>query len=187
MPLSEETLSEIDIQVRSAFDSRDRIIEIFTEEMYAPGDLDPDEIAEAVDVAITTHERSKLDWPQITDWDRLDQAFHSLRTQGVISLHNAGYTQSDGFGDFVEALHVHHDASAVRGYCFYHGQDTERAVQGEGLFLAFGPSDQKREETDGPAVGRMVAQALTDAGFTVAWNGSFRTRILIPDFDWKKR
>jgi len=39
MPLSPETLREIDGLVRGGFEERARIIEILCEEMYAPGEL----------------------------------------------------------------------------------------------------------------------------------------------------
>jgi hypothetical protein len=187
MPLSDETLGEIDTQVRSGFESRERVIEIFCEEMYAPGDLDPDEVSAAVDAAIGAHQQSKTTWPAVTDCDRLDRAFTRLTFEGVICLHNAGYTQSDGFDDFREAYRSHSHRDTVRGYCFYHGQDTERAVEGGGLFLAFGPVDPKQEETEGPAVGRLVTAALTTEGLQSRWDGTFAERIFIPHFTWQRR
>lgn len=187
MPLPEETLAEIDTQVRSGFESRERVIEIFCEEKYAEGDLDPSEVTVAVDAAITAHEESKATWPEVTDCDRLDRAFDALSSQGVISLHDAGYTQSDGFDDFQEAYRSHPDRSNIRGYCFYHGQDTERAVEGGGLFLAFGPADADQEETEGPAVGRLVIAALTAEGLQPRWDGTFGQRIFIPNFTWQRR
>lgn len=187
MPLPDETLSEIDILVRSGFESRDRVIEIFREEMYAEGDLELDEIIAAVDPAIQRHEQSKAEWPVVTDCDRLDRAFAALSAQGVICLQNAGNTQSDGFEDFKEALRIHPSPKSIRGYCFYHWQDTERAVEGDGLFLAFGPSDPKREEIEGPSVGRMITAALSTEGLKVDWDGTFAKRIFIPQFVWQRR
>lgn len=187
MPLPEETLRDIDSIVRSGFESRDRVIEIFTEEMYAPGDLDPEEIALATDLAIKAWEEARKTWPAVTDWDRLDQVFQELKPKGVICLHHAGHTQSDGYEDFEAALRSHRDPGAVRGYCFYHSQDTMRAVQGEGLYLAFGPAQPVLERTEGPVIGRLIASALTEAGLPVKWDGSFESRLFIPQFDWKKR
>ena len=187
MPLTDETLGEIDTQVRSGFESRERVIEIFCEEMYAPGDLDPNEVSSAVDAAIQAHEQAKTTWPEITDCERLDRAFVRLASEGIICLHNAGYTQSDGFDDYREAYRSHPQGGSVRGYCFYHGQDTERAVEGGGLFLAFGPVDCKQEETEGPAVGRLITAALTTEGLQSRWDGTFAERIFIPQFTWQRR
>ena len=88
MPLTDETLGEIDTQVRSGFESRERVIEIFCEEMYAPGDLDPNDVSSAVDAAIQAHEQAKTTWPEITDCERLDRAFvRLLRAGGIPSDH----------------------------------------------------------------------------------------------------
>jgi hypothetical protein len=187
MPLTDETLGEIDTQVRSGFESRDRVIEIFCEEMYAPGDLDPTEVSTAVDAAIQAHELAKAAWPEITDCDRLNRAFERLAFEGIICLHNAGYTQSDGFDDFRESYRSHPERGRIRGYCFYHGQDTERAVEGGGLFLAFGPADPKQEEIEGPVVGRLITTALGAEGLHSEWDGTFAKRIFIPQFIWQKR
>ena len=51
MPLSTEVVSEIDLFVRGGFEDRDRIIEIVTEEMYEPGELNAEEVEAAVDAA----------------------------------------------------------------------------------------------------------------------------------------
>lgn len=187
MPLSEETLREIDTLVRSGFESRERVIEIFCEEMYAPGDLDPGEVSSAVDAAIQAHEQAKADWPEITDCDRLASAFTKLTSEGIICLHNAGNTQSDGFDDFRGLYRNHPARGSVRGYCFYHRQDTERAVEGGGLFLAFGPADSRLEESEGPVIGRLIVTTLTAAGLQPQWDGTFAERIFLPEFIWQKR
>jgi len=113
--------------------------------------------------------------------------FHALRQLGVLSLHNAGYTQSDGFDDFLQAYAEAADRDRIIGYCFYHGQDLAGAVHGAGLHLAFGPADPDEEDTRGPEVGRIIVDQLRSAGFEVEWDGTFKKRILIPAFDWKHR
>ena len=187
MPLSQDTLKEIEIQVRGGFEDRERIIEILCEEMYEPGELDPAEVAGAVDKALAAHEVSKTHWPTVTDCDKLEHVFNKLKEQGIIALHNTGYTQSDGYDDFREKLESLADPQHVVGYCFYHAQDLERAVRGEGLNLAFGPPDSRDENTKGPAVGRTIVDELQGAGFEVDWDGTFATRICIRRFDWKRR
>ena len=106
---------------------------------------------------------------------------------GIIALQNAGYTQSDGYDDIRQSYRRHSDRDTVIGYCFYHGQDLERAVHGEGLYLAFGPVDANKEETEGPRIGAMIVEELTRAGFAVTWNGTFGQRIFVPTIDWKRR
>lgn len=187
MPLPSETLKEIDVQVRGGFEDRERIIEIFTEEMYAPGDLDPEEVEAAIDDAISRHHAEKNSWPAVTDCDRLDRAFQALNKSGIIALQNAGYTQSDGYDDCREAVRSAPDRAKFVGYCFYHGQDLERAVAGEGLCLAFGPVNPKEEQAKGPEIGKTIVEELQRQGLRPIWDGTFGKRILIEPFDWKKR
>ena len=44
---------------------------------------------------------------------------------------------SDGLSDISEYL-AENGRDGILGYCFYHGQDLERAIAGGGLMLAFG-------------------------------------------------
>ncbi len=77
----------------------------------------------------------------------------------MISLQNAGYTQSEGLEDVSEIWNkggAH--ASPIIGYCFYHGQDLERAVNGEGLMLTFG--DINGTDERGIEVGKIIAEVL---------------------------
>jgi hypothetical protein len=187
MPLNSDALREIDGLVRGGFEQRDRIIEILCEEMYAPGELDEAEVIAAVDAALVALARAKAMWPETTDCDRLDGVFAALNARGIIALQNAGYTQSDGYDDVRQSYDERLDPDTVIGYCFYHGQDLERAVHGEGLYLAFGPLDAKKEETEGPRIGAMIVEELARAGFAVTWNGTFGQRIFIPAIDWKRR
>jgi hypothetical protein len=187
MPLSSETLREIDGLVRGGFDDRARIIEMLCEEMYAPGELDEAEVVAAVDAAFASLARDKASWPAITDCDQLDKAFAALNARGVIALQNAGYTQSDGYDDVRQSYDERSDRDRVIGYCFYHGQDLERAVHGEGLYLAFGPIDARNEATEGPLVGAIIVEELRRAGFTAKWDGTFGQRICVPAIDWKRR
>lgn len=187
MALDPDVLREIQGLVRGGFEDRERIVEILTEEMYASGELDVDAVERAVDTAVQEHAQAKKSWPATTDCDRLDAAFKALAQRGVIALHNAGYTQSDGYSDVREAHADAPDRSRIVGYCFYHGQDLARAVDGGGLFLAFGPMDARTEDTEGPRIGRLVAEELQRAGLQVQWDGTFNQRIHIAAFDWKRR
>lgn len=187
MALTPDTLSEITAFVRGGFEDRDRIVEILCEEMYEPGELDADEVEHAVDAAFAALAAEKRSWPARTDCDRLDAVFDALPGQGIIALQNAGYTQSDGYDDIREAHRSHPQPRSVVGYCFYHGQDLERAVRGGGLYLAFGPIDPAREQTDGVQVGTAIVGLLQAQGFDAEWNGSFDQRIFVPKLDWKRR
>lgn len=187
MTLSAETLDEIQARVRGGFDDRDRIVEVICEEMYEPGQVNPEEVETEVARAFAAKREEKKRWPKVTDCDRLDAVFAALDSRGIVSLQNAGYTQSDGYDDVLYALEQRGQPSNVVGYCFYHGQDLERAVRGLGLYLAFGPVDPKLEESEGPKVGAAVVEELQKEGFKAVWDGTFDQRIFVPEIDWKKR
>lgn len=163
---------------------------------YAPDDVDGmiDDILEdgadeaslraAVGPEFARKNAAEASWPDTTDCDRLDHAFAALIADGFIALHNAGYTMSDGLDDVADAAENSVQA-AVKGYCFYHGQDVEGAVKGKGLMIAFGslgddPSGEAR-------AGHAVKSALEKAGLNAEWTGDPETRILLSAFDWKRR
>lgn len=126
----------------------------------------------------------ETDWSGRTDCDRLDEAFEELNALGIIALHNAGYTMSDGHSDVSEVLHER-GRGDVRGYCFYHGQDVERALAGKGLMIAFGDLDD--DQGAKTQIGHSVKAVLEGRGFLVEWNGDPETRLNIATIDWKRR
>jgi len=91
---------------------------------------------------------------------------------------------SDGQEDVGQALRER-GRPGIKGYCFYHGQDLERAVNGEGLFLAFGDLDAIAEQKK--AVGEQIKACLERHGFEVEWNGDPERRMAIVKLEWKRR
>jgi hypothetical protein len=187
MTLSPEILGQIEEFVRRGFETREQIIEVFCEELYGPGELDEADVASAVDSAFALLENERATWPSVTDCDKLDKVFTALEARGILGLQNAGYTQSDGYDDFREVYKNHPYRDKIVGYCFYHGQDLERAVKGQGLHLAFGPVDPKNEEVEGPRIGAVIIEELGRAGFATQWDGTFGRRIHVQKIDWKRR
>lgn len=148
------------------------------------GDADEAFLRAAVSPEFARKQAAEATWPLTTDCDRLDAAFERLNTHGIIALQNTGYEMSDGLTEVAEALH-RRGREGVQGYCFYHGQDLERAVAGEGLMLAFCSLDD--DETHKLEVGQRVREVLEGGGFTVQWNGDSETRLNLPGLDWKRR
>lgn len=150
----------------------------------AAEDCDIAALTSLIGPALQRKLNEERDWPAVTDCDRLDQVFDELHEGGICALSNAGYTMSDGHADVAEALAAGPDGH-YRGYCFYHGQDVERAVKGHGVMIAFGHvrGDPQRDQR----IGQAVAEALSEAGFTVEWDGSSRQRINLSGFRWQRR
>lgn len=80
-------------------------------------DADEEMLRSAVAPEFVRKSVEELTWPEMTDCDRLDRAFNSLNENGIIALHNAGYTMSDGHEDVGHVLHER-ERRCVRGYCF---------------------------------------------------------------------
>jgi hypothetical protein len=185
--LTAKTRQEIAILVRAAFYDKARLTEILCGGDVRTGELEPSEVSAAIDAELLKWSDEKKTWPEITDCDRLDKAFASLEKRGILGLHDAGYTQSDGYNDFREARGRHPNKASIVGYCFYHGQDVERAIHGGGLYLAFGPVEPNEEEKGGPKIGFIVREELERAGLGVEWDGTFAKRIYVPKFVWQRR
>ncbi len=130
--------------------------------------------------------KAEKKWPKITDWDRLDLAFDALIEQGMIALHVAGFTQSDGLDDVeFEYENSDRDKSEYTGHCFYTEQDMECALGGGGIFIGFGHLSGKKAK--GVEVGQKVQAALEEQGFKVTWNGTIGERLQIKKFRYQRR
>jgi hypothetical protein len=179
-------LEAVKMHVRSGFHDADEVAEIVDETVLGPGEVDADWLRAQIADAFAAKRKEERGWPRETDCDRLDELFEALNAEGIIALQNAGYTQSDGIDDVTEAYEdAGGKASSVTGYCFYHGQDLERVLEGGDLWLTFG--DIGGDDEKGVRVGERIKAAAASKRFKVNWNGSIKTRILLTDIDWKRR
>ena len=147
-------------------------------------DVDEAKMRQLIGIRFAEKAVEEAGWPAVTDCDRLDAAFADLDNSGIISLQNAGYTMSDGLGDIWEAF-SRSGNGMPNGYCFYHEQDLERAVNGEGLTLAFG--DMEDTPAGKAEVARMILSTLRDHGINADWDGDPDRRIDIPCITWHRR
>lgn len=166
--------------VWSGFYDRQDVIDMVDRDLETG--IDRDAIVAAVRGEFRKKAVAEASWPDVTDPDRLSAAFEVLRSQGVCALQNAGFTQSDGFQNVRLANET--SGGKYRGYCFFHGQDLQRAMADQGLFLAFGLIETGGGDV---GIGETVRRALTDQSLSVEWDGTTKTRILIPKIDWKRR
>jgi hypothetical protein len=171
--------------VWSGFYDTDEIVEIIDESIFEPGKIDRSWLRAEIKKAFRRKAAEERTWPNKTDCDRLDQVFDSLERQGIMALQNAGYTQSDGISDVTQLYHeAGGDQSDIVGYCFYHGQDLERVMESGELWLTYG--DILGDDEKGVEIGRRIKQVLEGAGFTVEWDGSIKTRLLVKEIKWQK-
>ena len=118
---------------------------------------------------------------------KLDSAFQSLMKYGIVALHYAGYTQSDGFVDCnEEAARLKEKGEKLVGCCFYTEQDLGHLLQQDStmLYISFGNYFEKPTPEE---VGQTIAAELKAAGFCVQWDGAAETKIALKDFIWDKR
>jgi len=147
-------------------------------------DADEKMLRESVPIEFGKKLIAENSWPEQTACDRLNNAFDAMRAENIAAIQNAGYTMSDGFTEVSEMLHqIGRDG--IRGYCFYHGQDLERAVCGEGLMLAFG--DLEDTLNGKIEIGKIVVGVMQENGFKVEWDQDSEKRISTSPFKWQRR
>lgn len=161
-------------------------------------DLDAVELGQAIDAALADLRALARTWPAVTDNDRLDQAFARLSADGIVARQDFACCSSCAHAEIWDEVT---DPEAWRGYVWFHRQDTERAVAGDGLYLGYGARDEEPsglrrllgaraggDARGGPvAIGREITQALLATGLPVTWNGKAETRILVDPFAWRRR
>lgn len=190
----DELQAYLNVMVWSGFSTPDEALEIALEAAEEEGFSDTlNQLSEGEWSRIIAAEfQRKGDaegaWPVVTDCNRLTLAFEQLTASGIISLENAGLTISDGWSDYQEVVESEWEPAgklaSVRGGCFYQAQDLERAVNGDGLSLAFGSVSDT--EADTINIAEEIIQTLKSHGFSPEWNGSIDERISLP-IKWQRR
>lgn len=187
--LTQELQTFIDIEVKAGFASRDEIIEMAVDYLLDDYDYTLDFIIERAttitDQLLAQHAAEQATWVQSTDCDRLDEAFAELDRHGIVARQNFTCCQSCGHAEIWEAIDDTEQFRTVLGYVFYHQQDTDSAVEGDYLYLAYGAVDGKSPSS--MRVGHEVVAALQRAGLDVVWNGDLSKRIYLPNFRWERR
>lgn len=179
---NQNILDAIKVSVWGGFDTFDQAQEVITD-LLEEG-ADEKMLRESVETEFKLKADAEKSWPQTTDVDQLNSSFRALKKVGILCLHNAGYTMSDGHDDAVAAISEYPKDTFI-GYCFYHGQDLERVLSSGGLLLAY---DHIRGDVEEKIhVAKIVQREMEAVGFRVEWDGTPDQRINLPDFDWKHR
>ena len=184
--LQEEAFEFIAKFVKYGFyPSKEKVLETLEDTLYDE-ELDMDLIEKEIDRVIAAQLEEEKSWNPVTDFDRLAECFSELNENSIIAIHFAGNTQSDGFEDSSDRYkNWKEEGKIADGYCFYTSQDTEGAIDGRDLYLAFGAFEQ--HEKNGVGIGQRIVEVLMKHGFSVEWNNSIKTRIVIRPFVWQKR
>ncbi|MBP1851633.1 DUF6891 domain-containing protein [Rhizobium halophytocola] len=184
-----QTIVEIRMLVWSGFETPNSVAETIEDEYLDPDDLTPggrDWLSGEIERQFKAKRAEEAGWPRSTDWDLLEAAFSDLNASGIVALHYAGTTQSDGLSDAAE---IYDDLKAQgldpSGFAFYHAQDVDTAIETHELFIAFGTFAEA--QSDAPAIASRIIAALGKHGLHATWSGDPRTRIVIRPMDWRKR
>jgi Domain of unknown function (DUF6891) len=150
------------------------------------GKLPRKQVRQLVEAEVARQEAEQQSWPAVTDCDRLDQAFVTLRANGILAIHNAGLTPSEGIAEMSEQYRAAGgERSGIVGYCFYHRQDMEQALKTRNLGLAYG--DIAGDAERGVEIGKRVRSALQLAGLRIRWSGSIDDKLEVLGFHWQRR
>lgn len=134
---------------------------------------------------LEAHRKSQIAWPPVTDCDRLEAAFQELERKGIVCRQNFSCCGTCGAGEIeAEIESIQAEGKPARGYVFYHMQDTDAAVRGEGLYLNYGAA--QAGERPALQVAHEIVGALEQQGLSVQWDGTWATRIHV-QLDWKRR
>lgn len=208
----------VDIDCRSGgYDEADTlgaVEEIIQDMLGGPHPELLGEFAAKVKEGMAAHAEAERTWQERTVNDAITSAFEALTDRGVLAIEAIGTTVQEGRA-LVE--HLAAGLRGVRGLVFFHRQDLERGVRGEGLYLAFdalgpglpeprpagesagavrmGPQRADRNvagsgaeaQEAASAIGREVVAVLKHYGVEAQWDGQAHSRIAIGPFPWRKR
>jgi len=184
----DEVLQQIRLDVRMGFENEEEIYESIQEMFEDEEGFDEKWLRQAIAAEYKKHQDETWRWDHPTDFDRLARAFDELITQDkIVCLHNAGYTLSDAESDCIEVIEELKEVGVKAiGYCFYHAQDLERAIDPEQRNLYLGFDTPTQDDKDTLKVARKVVDKLKQHNFQVSWPGNVKERIKIENIDWKK-
>ena len=178
-------------EVAAGFSSREEIIALAMDRFE--GEASQGELrALAAELAASSfyrHRKSQIDWPLVTDCDRLDIAFARLAENDIVSRHNfeCDLDDEEYIEDIVDEMDkVIASGKRARGYAFYHRLDVAVAIEGGGLCISFGTGSRSESEEGAARIGNEVTDALRLQGLAVDWSGHWKTRITVW-LDWKRR
>lgn len=176
-------------QVRSGFYSLEEIQANIIEEIEDNGfedEISEDWAHKQINVVHEELLKESESWGENTQTNRLIAAFDELAESKIIALHYTGYTMDDGEYEVVEVERTLSDNNEKsEGYCFYHGQDLERAVRGEGLNISFQKINNESDAVSKEIAKKIVA-VLEKHDLKVDWNGKASSKILLANFKWER-
>lgn len=158
-------------------------------------------MADELDRAEAQHAAEKLNWPEVTDCDRLDRAEDALRRRGILLWQVSPCCDSCTVAELPGRLNVingRHPGfrDRLRGYAFFIDQNMPQELW-EGtelsIYLGYGwcePENSKVAEKtykkNALGIASEIFDCLRNEGLKVDWNGSFDQKIGL-SMNWQRR
>lgn len=177
----------LNAMVRGAFLPRDQVWLAIDDICEDAEDPDALRAYASAELELLWNEQRSIEktWSGSTDCDRLDKAFAELEDRGIICRQDFTCCGNCGVAEIgMELNEAEQRGTHVRGYAFYHQQDTESAIQGHGVYLNYGA--EKEGEAAALAIAREIITSLKHHGLEPQWNGSIGQRIHVP-MEWRRR
>lgn len=174
--------------IQAGFLSDDEIFEEcvdYIEDVY-PDDSEKITEEEFLEI-IKTYRNKYQNGGEQENFLKLDLAFENLNKRGIVALHCAGFTQSDGFDDCNEIATERTDnGEKVVGCCFYTMQDLGHILHKESnlFYFSFGNYYDKPTAVE---IGQIIVEEFEAVGFLVKWDKTAQTKVAIQDMEWDKR
>lgn len=144
------------------------------------------EVRDAVIAAVESLLEDQAKWDVLTDYDRLELAFDQLEDAGIVARQNFTCCGTCGAAEIqAEIEDFEFEGRTALGYVFFHQQDTERAVEGSGLYFSYGSVEDGPEEAH-LAIGQQVHDTMAAVGLKPHWNGKIDQRVGVM-LEWKRR
>lgn len=183
----EELRTYISRDVKGGYAAYDEIVDNALE--IVSGDYDSEMMRphaqRMFDEEVALHRAAEWEWPAVTDCDRLDEVFASLEARGIVCRQNFSCCGTCGSAEIWNEIKEATDAGlSVRGYAFFHMQDTHSAVDGYGLCLNYGAVEEGEQAA--LDVAREISRELETSSLKVDWDGTWQKRIAVK-LDWMRR
>lgn len=186
-----KALEEIDGYVRrdvaGGFRAENEIIESVAEVISDEFEADAVKslIIERTRHHLNQHALAEAEWSEPTDCDRLDSAFAELESHGIVCRQDFSCCGTCGSGEILDEMKKEAaKGRVIRGYAFYHMQDTEHAIEGAGVYLGYGSTQYDKVAAE--KIAHELSATIAKHGLVTEWNGSLAQRILVK-MTWRRR
>lgn len=157
----------------------------YAQNEYGARHLDP-VIERMAEEELAKHLARQEAWEDSTDCDRLDRIFAALENHGILARQHYWCCTNCGVDAIADEMRQARKAGrAVRGFAFYHTQDTETALDEGSLAISFGAADGS--EAGAIEIANSIVRFLRRAGFRIDWTGKADRRIIVAGLDWRRR